>query len=259
MVIVALVGLAFLSVPLTGGRLWRLADIRLRHPWTAALAVALQVLIVTILPGGNEALHSGVHLFTYALLAAFVLLNRGVPGLMLLGTGGAMNLVAITANHGVMPASPAALHAAGVAPAPGEFTNSGVLAHPHLLPLGDVFATPAGMPLHNVFSVGDVVIMLGVLFLLHRVSRPVRKALEWHPVGARLALVRATRPLAEPAAGLSVAVGTEVHRFEALPAGRPSGAGFAVPRTLIERAGAEWMLGVERTAVAVAAPRLARR
>jgi hypothetical protein len=105
-----------------------------------------------------------------------VILNRRVPGLVVLGAGGALNLLAIAANHGVMPASPAALRAAGVAPAPGEFTNSGALAHPHLLPLGDVFATPAGMPLHNVFSVGDVLILLGVLALLHRASRQAAAA-----------------------------------------------------------------------------------
>ena len=34
--------------------------------------------------------------------------------------------------------------------------NSGVLAAPRLAFLGDVFAIPAGWPLANVFSIGDV-------------------------------------------------------------------------------------------------------
>jgi hypothetical protein len=40
--------------------------------------------------------------------------------------------------------------------------NSGVVEHPKLAFLGDVFAVPAQFPLANVFSVGDVLIILGV-------------------------------------------------------------------------------------------------
>jgi len=41
------------------------------------------------------------------------------------------------------------------------------LADPHLPWLGDTFAIPSGVPLANVFSVGDIVLVLGVLVLLH--------------------------------------------------------------------------------------------
>ena len=52
----------------------------------------------------------------------------------------------------------------------GGFQNSGGMADPHLLFLGDIFATPSWFPLYNVYSVGDAVIVLGVLILLHGVS-----------------------------------------------------------------------------------------
>lgn len=51
-----------------------------------------------------------------------------------------------------------------------QFTNSGVVADPNLLFLGDVFAVPAGSPLANVFSIGDVCMALGVFLLIHAVT-----------------------------------------------------------------------------------------
>ena len=81
--------------------------------------------------------------------------------------GGALNFVAILANGGVMPAAPRALRGAGMVVDSAEFTNSGVVAHPHLQFLGDVFWLPSSWPVTNVFSVGDVLILLGALLALH--------------------------------------------------------------------------------------------
>ncbi len=33
--------------------------------------------------------------------------------------------------------------------------------------LGDVFATPTSLPLHNVFSIGDAILLFGVIVLVH--------------------------------------------------------------------------------------------
>ena len=41
-------------------------------------------------------------------------------------------------------------------------TNSVLVARPALEPLTDIFALPAWLPLSNVFSVGDVLIGIGV-------------------------------------------------------------------------------------------------
>jgi Family of unknown function (DUF5317) len=261
MLIAALVLLALASVPLTGGRLSALAEVQVRGGGIAVLALAVQVLIVTIFPGGDHGLHTALHLATYALLGAFVWVNRRIPGLLVIGAGGALNLVAIAANGGVMPASAAALRRAGLNPDPGQFTNSGALAHPHLLPLGDVFATPAGMPLHNVFSVGDVLIVLGVLFLAHRLGRAGRLALTCHAGGAHSLLVRAAGVRGSDRVRLVIADGSDVHRFGPLPPW-PSGLragpglpGFAVPRKLVDAPRARWSLQVGDRALDVARPR----
>jgi predicted MFS family arabinose efflux permease len=159
------------TVPLLGGRVGHLSSISFRRKWAALSAVALQVLILRVFPEGSPDLHAIAHLASYALIFTFVGANLHVPGLPLLAFGGLLNLLAIAANQGVMPADPDALRAAGILAVPGEFSNSAVMAQAHLWFLGDVFAIPAGWPMSNVFSVGDVVLVLGAFVLLHRVCR----------------------------------------------------------------------------------------
>jgi MFS family permease len=160
---------SLVSVVVAGGRLTALADLRFRHQWLLALALALQVLIITVVPGGGGWWHQAVHLATYVMAGAFVIVNRHVPFLWLVGAGGMMNFAAIAANRGVMPAKPQALAAAGLSAEPG-FANSAALPTPRLGFLGDIFAIPDAWPLANVFSIGDVCIVVGALVLLHRVG-----------------------------------------------------------------------------------------
>ena len=167
-----LIGLLFLacvaSVPLAGGRLGALAELRFRAVGLLVAAIAAQILIVTVFPQlGSESLHDVVHIGTYVAVALFVVLNRRIPWVWLVALGGALNFVAIAANGGVMPASPNALVKAGFELDPAGFTNSSVVAHPHLQFLGDVFWIPSSVPISNVFSVGDVLILTGALLAMH--------------------------------------------------------------------------------------------
>jgi hypothetical protein len=171
---ILVVGFALLvaSVVLRRGRVRALADLHLRGCRLVAGAVALQVLVMAVLPGAlPHWLAAGLHLVSYALGVAFLLVNRRVPGLWLVGIGGLCNLAAIAANGGVMPASESAVATAGLPPAGEQFANSAALADPRLAFLGDIFAVPDGVPLANVFSVGDVVLLLGAGVLLHRCAR----------------------------------------------------------------------------------------
>ena len=85
--------------------------------------------------------------------------------------GAACNLVAMAANGGVMPASPSALAGAGLPVHAPAFHNSAALADPRLAFLGDVFHISASWPLSNVFSVGDVLIALGIIWAVHGICR----------------------------------------------------------------------------------------
>lgn len=177
MILVFAVAVAALSVPLFGGSLGKLATLGIKGGWAIALALILQVVIISVIP--KQMLGwpgQALELASYSLAVVFLAKNRRVPWLWLVGLGGLCNLVAIGANAGVMPASPVALRAAGRARHPGQFMNSTILSHPHLAFLGDNFSIPRTLPLANVFSVGDVLLAIGALLLLHSVcgSAPVR-------------------------------------------------------------------------------------
>jgi uncharacterized protein DUF5317 len=144
-----------------GGRIGTLTELRIRWAWLAIAGFALQVALFSE-PLGAAVGAAGPPLYVLSNLAvlAAVLRNLAVPGIALVALGALCNLVAIIANGGSMPADPAALAAAGIDTS-GQ-TNSVVTADPVLRPLTDIFAMPAWLPFSNVFSVGDVLIGVGV-------------------------------------------------------------------------------------------------
>ena len=169
MILIVIAALCLVTVPLTGGSLGRLADLRLRWLWIAPVALAVQVAIITIAPGGNRIIHAAVHIGTYVLIGLFLWRNRHIAGAPVLGLGVLANTVAIIGNSGVMPASATAQRLAGLHETAGGFHNSAALLHPHLLWLGDIIPVPG--PLPNVLSPGDCIIFAGMLLLLHRTTR----------------------------------------------------------------------------------------
>jgi diguanylate cyclase (GGDEF)-like protein len=170
--LLAFVAIALLTVPCTGGRLSRLAQLRLRGTFALAIALFAQIAVISIVPTspGVDAL---VHVLSYGTALAFVTANLRVSGMPVVAVGGLLNFVAISANRGVMPASVTALRAAGQRIDPHEFVNSAPVRHARLSFLGDVFSIPASWPLHNVFSVGDVVLGVGIALVIHCACRPV--------------------------------------------------------------------------------------
>src|SRR5829696_7044595 len=166
MLIGAALLLCILSVPLLGGRLQALAELEFRRGGWAVGALVIQIVIISILPGDAWGLSEEIHLATY-----FMVANRHIPGLLVIALGGALNFAAIATNGGVMPADPDAIEAAGIPQHAGDFINSAPASDAPLGFLGDIFHTPAWLPIHNVFSVGDVEIVLGAFLLLHFVCR----------------------------------------------------------------------------------------
>jgi hypothetical protein len=153
------------SVPFAGGRLGALAEIRPRAVWAVLLAAAIQV-VITQIAGGSHELHVVLHVLSYVLDAYFLFANRRLAGIPVVGLGAALNVLAIVTNGGVMPANAAALRISGIASRPG-FDNSAVLAHPRLAFLGDIIPVPGPWPIGNVLSVGDLIIFIGALVVLH--------------------------------------------------------------------------------------------
>jgi hypothetical protein len=182
-------GVAFLAivavVAARRGDLTKLGELRPRCAWLVVLALVVQFVIITIIAGWiPHLLAQLLHLASYAMALVFVWCNRRTPGIGVIVLGGALNLTAIVANGGVMPASEAALEFAGKATTSAEFENSTAQADARLVWLGDVFAFPAGMPFANVFSLGDIVLVVGGWLLVSR-QCPPRPA---RPVAAETAV-----------------------------------------------------------------------
>jgi hypothetical protein len=182
MILIAAALACVASVPLSGGRLARLLDLHLR--WSGAMlgALALQIIITTLAPGGSTGPHALLHIASYALAGGCIIANRRITGLPILALGAALNSLAIIANAGIMPASARAMRLAGLAPS-GHFANSAPVAHPQLLALGDVIPIPGPWPLGNVISIGDILIIAGLLTVLQRACRatpspPLRRSPE---------------------------------------------------------------------------------
>jgi hypothetical protein len=169
MFLVSIVLISALAVPLLGGRLSALADAHARLAWILLLALGLQAISLG-LPGVPEWLRPLIQLASYPVAGVFVIANRHLPGMLLIGLGALLNLIAMSANGGVMPASASALDQAGLPRHRESYVNSTLMEEPRLGFLGDVFAIPEPVPLHNVFSVGDVCIGVGVILAVHGLS-----------------------------------------------------------------------------------------
>jgi uncharacterized protein DUF5317 len=162
--------LLLLTVPLAGGRLSRLAGLRVRGVPLICGALGLQVVMTTLTSAPHVALIA-LHAASYAVIAWVIGLNRAVPGLLLIAVGGGTNAAVIALNGGTLPARREALVEAGFSVDPEVYRNSGIVADPVLPWLGDIMATPAFLPFRNVISLGDLVVLLGGAVLLHVTCR----------------------------------------------------------------------------------------
>jgi hypothetical protein len=153
---------------LLGGRPSRLAHVTFRLAWTVPLALVIQVVIFSRLGDGLEPRTvEQLHIASYVVLLGFAAVNLRVRALVPVLLGLAANAVAILANHGLMPVSPGAARTIGISPGVHDnvFVGDGRLGF-----LGDVFALPSEFPLANVFSVGDILIGIGMMLFVVLVS-----------------------------------------------------------------------------------------
>ena len=162
-----------------GGRPDSLARIQFRWAWIVIAGLIVQLILfsepVTAVVGDlGPPLYVGS---TVVVLGVVLANSRRTPGLVLVVTGAASNLAAIVANGGDMPATPEVL--VGRAATVG-YSNSIELAQPALAPLVDRFVMPSGLPFANIFSVGDVLIGIGIVLVIVvamvRPSPPDRRA-----------------------------------------------------------------------------------
>ena len=153
-----------------GGRIERIGDIRFR--WVPLMIAGLVVQLAIFaepIAGWVGDWGPAIYILSTGAVLVAVLRNVRVPGVAIIAIGAACNLAAIIANGGWMPADPGALASiGGLGSGP---TNSIVLADPALRPLTDLFALPSWLPFTNIFSIGDVLIGLGVAVTIVQAMR----------------------------------------------------------------------------------------
>lgn len=171
MIILIAIPIGILVGLLLRGSVANLSGFRFRWAWVAVAGLVIQVALFTE-AGDRLTGSAGPAIYVASTGAVFlaVLRNIRLPGMAVVALGSISNLAAIVANGGSMPADAGALIAAGFTDA-GSHTNSVVLDHPALQPLTDIFAVPAGIPLANVYSIGDVLIGIGIVILIATLMR----------------------------------------------------------------------------------------
>jgi len=165
---------------LLGGRPAGLAELRFR--WGMVFVLGLVIQLVLFSPSITErvgALGPPIYVASTVLVLAALAGNVRITGVPIVLVGAASNLAAIVANGGYMPAGIAALAALDRSLG-GEYSNSIVVARPALEPLTDIFAMPAWIPFANVFSIGDVLIGVGVCVVVVTAMRRWRAGAAAH-------------------------------------------------------------------------------
>ena len=151
---------------LLGGRLDRLGGLRFRWAWLAVAGLVAQIILFAEpVASAVGDLGPTVYVASTAAVLIAVIRNWSTTGMPIVALGAASNLLAIVANGGVMPASPEAISAIDPLGSEG-FSNSVVMADPVLRPLTDIFALPSWLPFTNVFSIGDVLIGIGLVVVI---------------------------------------------------------------------------------------------
>lgn len=159
---------------LLGGRPSGLASLNFRLAWLAIAGFATQIVLFS----GPVSARIGdagplLYVASTAMVLAAVVANVRIPGMALVALGAALNLAAIVANGGYMPASPAAAAAIGRDPITG-YSNSVVIASPALEILTDIIALPPWLPFANIISIGDVLIGTGIAVVIAVAMRAAR-------------------------------------------------------------------------------------
>jgi hypothetical protein len=164
-VVSILVGLAL------GGNLRSLSELRLRLWPLAIVGLVLQILPVQF--GSSHWLAVALLIASYVLLLAFVVVNIRVAGFPVVAVAFGLNLLVVALNGG-MPVSASAIErASGPVDGPAQIAalERSTDAKHHLQRPGDVL-TPLsdvigiGRPISQVLSVGDLVFILGVGWVL---------------------------------------------------------------------------------------------
>ena len=155
--------------------------------WTGLVfaAFAIQLVIFSNIPFVltlPKAIIIVLHYVSYICLLIFVVRNYKNLGICVIGIGIFLNALVIFLNGGHMPTIVENLLNTSIGQSidlvgQGDAVhNSAKMTSDTLLPfLGDIFYMPSWIPLSNVFSIGDIIIAVGICLYIAIHMHPVRK------------------------------------------------------------------------------------
>jgi hypothetical protein len=172
------VGLAACLVRHRGSAFRRIAAIPLRSAWLALVALVLQwpLLRAPAGPVQRIGVQQALFLLSHLLLLGLVWRNWRLPGIQIVGLGVVCNLLVMAVNGGLMPITPETL----VQINPGStlaqwpigahygYSKDIILLQGdvRLWALSDVLVIPPPFPRPTAFSLGDLLIAIGIVVLL---------------------------------------------------------------------------------------------
>jgi len=160
---------------LSGGRLSSLEKLRLRWLPLVFVALVIQLLIFPLFTSTAiiTFAKSPLHILSYVLLAVWIAANIRVVPIVLLSIGAVCNFSVLIANGGHIPASINAIQRAGLPTLAERLMQDGVYANLVLMSdssrlnfLGDTLYLPQWIPFSAAFSIGDLLIMLALIWLI---------------------------------------------------------------------------------------------
>lgn len=156
----------------------QIAAIPLRSTWSAPLALALQWPLLQA-PGGPAqpvSVQQALFLLSHLLLLFFIWRNRRLTSIQIAGLGVMCNLLVIVTNGGLMPITPETLVQINPGSTLAQWSPGAHYGYSKdiillaedvsLWALSDVLVLPPPFPYPTAFSLGDLLIAVGILVLL---------------------------------------------------------------------------------------------
>lgn len=166
----------------------QIASIPLRSAWLALLALVLQwpLLRASTGPTQSFSVQRALFILSHLFLMAFMWRNRRLAGVLVAGLGVMCNFVVIVINGGFMPITPETL----VEINPGSTAeqwpvgdhygySKDMILHRQetkLWAFSDIFVLPPPFPKPVAFSLGDLLIAVGIVILLQGSSTSLEPA-----------------------------------------------------------------------------------
>ena len=190
MILILAVALGIAIALVSGGSLSRLATVPFKHGWLAFLAIGLQV--VAVYTHSIQGMAPILFSLSYAILIGLVWINRRLAGMPIVGLGLGLNTLVTVANGGYMPVTKEAIWRAGLTHLTYELeTGARILgAKDIILPqsqtnlwfLSDIIVLRGPFP--TVFSIGDIILALGILLFFYGTMRRQDQAPQFGRIGS---------------------------------------------------------------------------